>query len=264
MPQLKLIDLSPCTVGADPELFLQDANDVYISSIGKFGGSKVAPRPLGTTKGMAVQEDNVAVEFNIPPHRTRVGFISSIQEALKLIEEEAKVLNLKLAIVPSAEFNKEQLASPAARNFGCHPDFNVWSMQENPRPHTKNKSLRSAGGHVHIAHTKDKIGLGRACDLFLGCPSIAFDPDQQRRLLYGKAGAIRQKEYGVEYRTLSNFWIKSTELMAMIFSQVVQAIEFVEKGTTIPKEDAIKIIKCINTSDRKLLGELTEKYALMY
>ena len=261
---IKVIDLSPCTVGADPELFLQNANNEYISSIGKFGGTKLMPRPLGKTKGMAVQEDNVAVEFNIPPQRTCKGFISSIQEALNLIQEEAKVLNLKLAIVPSAEFNNEQLDTPAARNFGCDPDFNVWSMQENPKPYTKNKSLRSAGGHVHIAHTKDRIGLGRACDLFLGCPSIAFDPDQQRRLLYGKAGAVRQKEYGLEYRTLSNFWIKSAELMTMVFSQVVQAIEFVDAGNRIPKEDAIKIIKCINTSDRKLLGELTEKYALMY
>ena len=140
----------------------------------------------------------------------------------------------------------------------------MWSLRENPRPHSTNKALRSAGGHVHIAYTKDRIGLGRACDLFLGCHSIMFDPDQQRRLLYVKAGAVRKKEYGLEYRTLSNFWIKSPELISMIFSQVVQAIDFTEKGNKIPREDAIKVIKCVNQTDHNLLRELTEKYELMY
>lgn len=261
---IKVVQISPVTLGADPELFLQDANNRFISSIGKFGGTKETPRPLGNIKGMAVQEDNVAVEFNIPPDRTCNKFIKNIQTALHLIEEEAKNLNLKLAIVPSAEFDAEQLATPQAKHFGCDPDWNVWSMQENPRPRTANKALRSAGGHIHIAYMKDRIGLGRACDLFLGCPSIMFDPDQHRRLLYGKAGAIRQKDYGIEYRTLSNFWIKSPKLMEMVFSQVVQAIDFVESGKTIPREDAIKVINCINRTDQRMLGELTEKYGLMY
>lgn len=264
MPQIKTVRRSPCTIGADPELFLQDKTNRFISSIGKFGGTKLEPRQLGRRLGMAVQEDNVAVEFNIPPSDTLTKFKQNIQLALRLIEKEAKGLNLKLAIVPSAEFDDEQLNHPSARNFGCDPDFNVWSMRENPRPVSYNKALRSAGGHVHIAYTKDRIGLGRACDLFLGCPSVVFDPDQRRRLLYGKAGAVRKKPYGLEYRTLSNFWIKSPELIDMVFSQVVQAIDFVEKGGSIPREDAIKAITCINTSDQKLLGELTEKYGLMY
>lgn len=261
---IKFVKRSPVTLGADPELFLQDKDGRFISSIGRFGGTKQKPRQLGDVKGMAVQEDNVAVEFNIPPANTAEKFRSSIQQALALITEEAQKMNLKLAIVPSAEFSAEQLAIPAARRFGCDPDLNVWSLQENPRPKISNKALRSAGGHVHIAFAEDRVGLGRACDLFLGCPSILFDPDQNRRLLYGKAGAVRFKDYGIEYRTLSNFWIKSPELMNMVFSQVVQAIKFVKKGIPIPKADGMKIIKCINKSERKYLPELTEKYGLMY
>lgn len=261
---VKTVDRSPVTLGADPEMFLTNTNGKFISSVGKFGGTKAKPRPLGKIKGMAVQEDNVAVEFNIPPSKTKKSFVSNLRTAINLIAEEARALNLQLAIVPAAEFDDDELSHPAARHFGCDPDWNVWSLAENPAPRSPNKQLRSAGGHVHIAHTKDRIGLGRACDLFLGCPSIMFDPDQKRRLLYGKAGAIRQKEYGIEYRTLSNFWIKSPELMEMVFSQIVQAIKFVDDTRSIPKEDAVKIITCINTADQKLLGELTEKYGLMY
>lgn len=256
--------VSPVTLGADPELFLTDESGKYISSIGRFGGTKQKPRQLGKLAGMAVQEDNVAVEFNIPPVLRRVEFRKHIQTALKLLEKEARAMQLKLAVVSSTEFEPDQLDNPKAQVFGCDPDFNVWTLRQNPSPKPTNKRLRSAGGHIHFAYTKDRIGLGRALDLFQGCPSILFDPDQNRRLLYGKAGAVRQKEYGLEYRTLSSFWIKSPELTDMVFSQGVQAIEFVEAGHTIPEQDARKIIKCINESDQRMLVELTEKYGLMY
>ena len=257
--------LSPVTIGADPELFLTDNQNKFISSIGKFGGTKEAPRPLKSkTKGLMVQEDNVAVEFNIYATKKLSTFRKYINAALKAIEKEAKKLKLKLAIFPSAEFSDDQLEDAKARVFGCDPDYNVWSLRQNPRPYALNKNLRSAGGHLHYGYLQDRIGLGRSLDLFLGCPSILFDSDQNRRLLYGKAGCIRQKSYGIEYRTLSNFWLKSNELIDMVFSQSVQAIKFVDSGNTIPKQDALKIIKCINNSDQRLLSELTEKYGLMY
>ena len=265
MPNLQIHQRSPYTIGADPELFLKDTSGKFISSVGKFGGTKLNPKPLGRTKGLFVQEDNVAVEFNIPPDNTLEKFRTNIQRALQLIEQRAKQFHLKIAIVASANFNDDQLTTPQAQRFGCNPDFNVWKLQVNPPPSMmKNKNLRSAGGHIHYAYKKDPIGLGRALDLFLGCPSIIFEADRERRSLYGKAGCVRMKPYGLEYRTLSNFWIKSSKLINMVFSQGIQAINFVDSGNTIPKVDAIKIIKCINNSDQKLLRELTSKYRLMY
>ena len=258
------VKYSPVTIGADPEMFLQDTTGKFISSIGLFGGTKEKPRPLKNV-GFFVQEDNVAVEFNIPPDSRRKVFINNIQYAIKEIEKEIKSRHLKLAIVPSAHFELDQLNNPKAREFGCNEDLNVWTMSANPRPKAKDKTLRSAGGHVHIASKNDSIGLGRAMDLFAGVPSVLFDQDKERRELYGKAGAIRIKPYGIEYRTLSNFWIKSQELIDKVFTQVIQAIHFVaDKKQSIPREDAIKIIKCINNSDPSFVPELTEKYGLKY
>jgi len=252
------------TIGADPELFLQDKSGKFISAVGKFGGTKEQPRPLLNIPGYMVQEDNVAVEFNIPP--CEIGnshnFSQSIAIAMNALEQEAHALKLKLVVVASAEFEADQLVAPQARRFGCDPDFNVWSLKVNPPPRAKNKALRSCGGHVHFGgRFTDKIGFGRACDLFMGCPSILFDPDQNRRLLYGKAGAIRYKPYGIEYRTLSNFWVKSEELSAMIHDQAVKVFNF---RKVIPDEDGRAIIKCINEMDQNLLRELTEKYGLIY
>lgn len=256
------------TIGADPELFLKQPDGKFISAIGKFGGTKEKPRQMFGMPGFFVQEDNVAVEFNIPPVQLGLKgvFADVINQALVQIEKEARAKSLELAIIASAEFDSDQLRSPKARHFGCDPDFNAWSLRVNPSPKAKNKKLRSAGGHIHVGgdDVKDKIGLIRAMDLFVGCPSIVHDPDRARRELYGKAGAMRDKPYGVEYRTVSNFWIKSKELSEMVHDQVCQAVAFIRNDSTIPNDDAKKVIQCINNSDQDLLRELTKKYGLRY
>lgn len=257
--------MKQCLIGADPELFLTNANGKLISAVGLIGGTKAEPRPIpNLPDGFCVQEDNVAVEFNIPPAASSKIFVNSIQSALKYIEDFVGKLNLRMEIVPSAVFAATELNTPAARRFGCEPDFNVWQLKDNPPPRARNKRLRSAGGHGHIAFTEDNIGLGRACDLFVGCPSIMFDPDTRRRLLYGKAGAIRHKNYGIEYRTLSNFWIRRAEWTEMVFNQFQQAVAFVRSGASIPEEDAKLIILCINESNLDALKVLTAKYKLEY
>lgn len=252
-------------LGADPELFLVDHQGQFVSAIGHFGGTKASPKPIqGFINGYSVQEDNVAVEFNIPPTAQKRTFVKSIHSVLNYLSEVADKINLKLAIVPSAVFDEEQLQHPNAKVFGCDRDFNVWSLTFNPPPYAKNKQLRSAGGHIHIETSEDRIGLGRACDLFLGCSSVAFDPDTRRRELYGKAGSVRDKSYGLEYRTLSNFWLKSQALTEWAYDQAQRAAEFVSKAQSIPDDDARKIITCINNADQELLRDLSKKYKLAY
>ena len=48
-------------------------------------------------------------------------------------------------------------------------------------------------------------------DYTLGLDSLLLDSDTRRRSMYGRAGSFRFKEYGIEYRTLSNFWIKNNK-----------------------------------------------------
>ena len=55
-------------LGCDPEVFLLNQQGKFVSSIDKVGGSKLITRQLeGMEKGFTVQEDNVALEFGIPP-----------------------------------------------------------------------------------------------------------------------------------------------------------------------------------------------------
>lgn len=249
-------------IGADPELFVVNVHNKFISSIGKFGGSKQVPRPIG--QNCHIQEDNVAVEFNIPPADTKAAFVTSINFALEDLVKRAGQLNLQLSIVASAQFDKDQLRSPQAKVFGCDPDKNAWTHEQNPSPKCADQSLRSAGGHVHVGCTMfPAFDIARAMDLYLGVPSIAVDQDKRRRVLYGKAGAYREKSYGMEYRTLSNFWLKSDKLKEWVYDQTMAALHFLELGNHLNETgDGADIQECINTTNLSMMEGLVKRFAI--
>lgn len=256
------------TKGCDPEVFLIDHEGKFISSVGLIGGSKDFPMPIDE-EGNAVQEDNVTVEFNIPPCNTAQAFIEHINKNKDWIKAKAQSLGLTLSIKPSARFTEDQLGTEAAQTFGCEPDFNAWrGGDENPRPHADDANLRSCGGHIHIAlnDDDDRLLVIQCMDLFVGCMMLDFDHDSDRRQLYGKAGSFRMKPYGVEYRTASNAWIETNDRIQWAWDQTDKAVAFARKmkagGLEFTPEEGRKIIECINTSDRSLLAELKREFSL--
>lgn len=237
------------TIGCDPELFLRDTNGKLISAVERIGGTKEYPRPLDIP-GCAVQEDNVAAEFNIPPSSTFDAFRSHIKYVLEYLDGTANTMGLQLARhIASASFEKDQLSSWQAQLFGCDPDFNAWTGKMNRKPKASDPNLRSCGGHVHVGTTLEHKPIIRAMDLFLGIPSLDLDNDTQRRELYGKAGCYRSKSYGPEYRTLSNFWIWSDDTLEWCWNGTQQAIKFVESGEKIPRDIGKHIQLAINHRD---------------
>jgi hypothetical protein len=173
---------------------------------------------------------------------------------------------LELDISASKEFPVIDLMHPQAQELGCEPDYNAWTGRVNPRPRAP-ETLRSSGGHIHIGYDNPTEELSRkivkAHDLFCGVGSVLYDPDTRRREIYGKAGAHRIKGYGVEYRTLSNFWISSEELMDWVYKQSLKAIDFVKAGNIIPVADGRDIIQCINTGDKELVAKIDAKYGVL-
>ena len=107
------------SLGCDPEMFLADAAGGLISSIGLIGGTKDAPVPLPLGEGFAVQEDNVAVEFNIPPSSSAEDYSQNIDKVIKFLNEQVnKMYGLELCKISAASFPKEQLVDPRALMFG--------------------------------------------------------------------------------------------------------------------------------------------------
>ena len=97
----------------------------------------------------------------------------------------------------------------------------------------------------------------KAMDLFLGVPSVLMDNGIDRKKLYGKAGAFRSKPYGVEYRTLSNFWIFKPELIDWVWRNCERAL-----GNLGAAAQASHVEECINNNDAKLAQALINEYNL--
>lgn len=240
------------TIGCDPEVFLEDEDGNIISAVGKIGGTK--KKPLKVLCG-ALQEDNVLGEFNTDPATTFLGFRDNIRVVMKQLE--SKVSPLKLKVLSSHHFTKEILKASGkqALTFGCDPDLNAWDGQENDKP-SAYTNLRTAGGHVHVGFAVDpddneaRFAVVQLMDVYLGIPSVLMDGDTERRSMYGQAGACRLKPYGVEYRTLSNFWLKSDEYIEWVYNQTKRAVENREYiGEVTSKYGASEIQRVINESD---------------
>ena len=68
--------------------------------------------------------------------------------------------------------------------------------------------------------------------------------------MYGKAGCIRYKPYGVEYRTLSNAWLKNEKLMRWAYRNTVKGVNELLAGNNLAdKYGDVQAI--INGSDMK-------------
>lgn len=258
-------------LGADPELFMTDLEGIPKSAIDIIPGTKEAPYNI-SEKGHSVQVDNVLLEFNIPPSDNPISMNEDIRFVLEWFENNLPN-ERTVSIVPSMEFVKSELLHPKANEFGCDPDWNTWTEKTNEPPEADDTLWRSAGGHVHISYENETMDysakLVKALDLYLGVPSIIYDSDTERRKLYGSAGSFRFKKYGnsggVEYRSLSNFWIKRQDHINFIFNQINKAFSFIDKNDEIDsRSDLAKdIIEAINNSDENLAKKIIKNYKIL-
>ena len=115
-----------------------------------------------------------------------------------------------------------------AKILGCEPDYNAYTGDLNQPPNA-NTRMRTCAGHIHIGWTEGKDPLEQihfedcrritqALDNSLYIFSHLWDTDTKRRQLYGRPGAFRPKPYGVEYRVLSNAWLKDKTLIDFVFA----------------------------------------------
>lgn len=222
-------------LGSDPELMLRNATTKkLVSAIPVIQEGKGQGRPLDKTGFNSVLHDNVLVEFNTKPALDEDEFVGTVGSVLKNISAIVKKQGLELHLQASAEFPAEELACEEAKIFGCDPDFNAWLLAMNSVPAgAAERPFRSAGGHLHIgmadgedklnailADDYGKVDVIKVLDIFCGIPSVFLDTDETapaRRALYGGAGAHRPKEYGVEYRALGNWWLRSPNYTRLVY-----------------------------------------------
>lgn len=252
------------TFGCDPELFVFDTRkEKFVCADGLIPGTKEEPYPV---KNGAVQVDGMAAEFNIDPVSTFEDFRRNVKSVMKQLEKMLPDGHI-LVTTPHVVFDEDvwKEAPYRAKKLGCSPDFNAWTGAVNPPPKDKAMpTLRTASGHLHIGWTQDASmsdslyvkscrDLVRQLDYYLGVWSVSVDKDPVRRRLYGKAGAMRFKPYGTEYRVLSNFWLKNDYRMLAVWNRMQRAIWDMRTNFLPSEEELIggadmDVVYCIDNS----------------
>jgi hypothetical protein len=212
----------------------------------------------GLPAGFMIQEDNVALEFNIPVCYNKSEFSNAFSVMREKTTDILSNLGYTLSPNASMSFAKEELTHPKALVFGCEPDYNAWSRKENQKPRSTDENLRTCGGHIHVGTKVDMLKGTQNMDLFLGVPSVLLDDSPSsiaRRELYGKAGAMRPKPYGFEYRVLSNYWMFHDKLVRWVYDQTFLAMYYESKI-----KHSKEIQECINTGDKELAKHICSTY----
>jgi hypothetical protein len=242
-------------LGTDPEIFIENETEI-VSAVGLIPGTKSEPHPI-SDKGHCIQTDNIAFEFNIPACDNADDYVENINYVKEYLDVIAKAHGFKLSTKASDEINPIHLQSEQAQVFGCEPDFNVYLEDMNPSPNS-NTNLRCVGGHVHIGYDNpnqsQSVNIVKMFDIFVTLPSLLIDNDERRRELYGKAGSFRFKDFGVECRQLSNFWIHDDTLIKWVFNQTIKAVSCVleNKHTYYLDKYSTQVVQAIDNNDKKL------------
>ena len=270
------------SLGSDPELFIATTSGTVI------GAEKVIPKGglFGGSQGMAkpsIVLDGVQVELHPRPDHCRARIANDFKAIFTKLDQQLKEKGASASFNPVVTLSKDEMASlsKAAQQLGCAPSRNVYDPNATIKV-PKGFRMRSAGGHIHVSavtynregtrsecinSTPQKIErFVKICDLFLGIPGVLLDRDPQaavRRKVYGRASEHRTPSYGIEYRVLSNYWLRSYQLMSFVYGMARQSCNVFAKGITYPainnqwdgaeelfrRVDFEKVRKAINTNN---------------
>lgn len=248
--------------GSDPELFLEMGGEIIGSekvvpatpSEGKRDQWGYAPRPS------RIVRDGVQVELHPTQSTCRASHCDGVRNTLIELQTLADTKKAAINWDQVVEVSETEMAtlSPEAKLLGCQPSLNFYNAgAEIPQGGEYRK--RSAGGHIHIGlpleitallggedtnrvpHPVFKVRerLVPILDIIVGntCVLLDRDPAQiERRRIYGKAGEYRLPAYGIEYRVLSNFWLRSMPLTSMVHGLARVAVS-VLWSTLVPKDE---------------------------
>ncbi len=250
--------LSTTILGCDPELFIRDASNRVIGSEKVIGGG------LDTPYGQVIV-DGVQVELNPAPHSCRQVLTQNIYLCLCSLEQ--KLLNKHADFSQSVEVEKSEYdsLSDSCKVFGCKPSYNVNHVD----PILVDPSVymtRTAGGHIHLGGgdkstmdvLKDPERIIPVLDTILGNTMVLFDRDPanaERRKNYGRAGEYRTPQYGIEYRTLSNYWLRSPVSTSLVFGLARHAVDIVLNNLDRGLMELVnyeEVVLAINSNDEAL------------
>ena len=270
--------------GCDPEFFFGTKNGIVgAEKVIPQEGITIASQDHLTTGKKGVNShfvlDGVQVELNPRPHPCRANLgaeIAGCFRNLKIHLDKQKNINVVFDQVIKIDQKELDSLCDKAKVLGCAPSSNLYGNTE-IKVNAATLQERSAGGHIHIGlplefRKPDLMKrLVQLMDVVVGNTCVLIDrnpANAERRKLYGKAGEYRLPSHGVEYRTLSNFWLRSYPLMSCVMglTRLSTAILNVSLNSRYYEdwdatEDLLSrfkmdnVVKAINTNDFVLAEE---------
>lgn len=275
-------------LGCDPEMFFKHGErilgaekilpltgleyQVGTEAGGKFLDGQGADHTIGTVSRVII--DGVQAELNPRPSDCRARLVSEISALFRKLKDHLKSFNgVGVDFSQTVQLSEEDFEElpENAKKFGCMPSKNAndggkeSSITVDPSVYR----YRSAGGHIHMGRPlsqgenydkmdkvlKDPERLIRMMDILVGNTCVLLDRDPgnvERRKVYGRAGEFRTPPHGVEYRTLSNFWLRHPVLASLVFGLAREAMTLVAEDKDKLFVDAVSmsdIADAINTND---------------
>lgn len=278
----KSIDYYSKLMGATTAAAQEDApkSEEVVPICGLLGGTKEHPMKIPEVgEGYAVQEDGVAAEFNIPPCSTAYDFGNSLSNMLSHIERAILLpKGLGRSYVNNLTLKKEWIEKhPNVGVIGCDPDYCAYDEKDGlPISRTLNPDLiagvRGAGGHIHLGYPVDMCRpeiLTKLLDVVVGLHFLHLDKQGARRQWWGLAGLYRPKSYGVEYRTMSNWWIWNASKAKTVAGCCLALLEslaghMVEWSAAYNAIDWQQVKRVIDTEDSAQATNLFHRYCGMF
>lgn len=260
-------------LGCDPELVLRNKHGRFVSAEGVVPGDKLNPHKV---KKGTVQVDGFAAEIGIVPARTPEEFADNVETVLDELRRFTVGYELVYPLDHVIFDDEEYLrVSDKGRELGCDPDMSAYTRLPNPSPIPNPRGLRTFSGHIHVGWTEDEdvmnVGHQMDCfsvvkqlDLFVGAPTVAWNPGMVRRSLYGGAGALRVKPYGVEYRTPDNGWLASRDRMLLVAENTIAAMNQLYAGKHLYNGIDRTIQAAINQGDYQMLQKYLQKHGIRH
>ena len=285
------------SLGCDPEFFFKDdkGNTTGSEKILPPTGIKTDQATMDECQrkgmrcmniGSQIVVDGVQAEINPKEATCRAVMGYEISNCFRDLSRALKGRNVKVDVAPVVEVSQAEMdtLSDASKVFGCAPSTNVYTqgtskIKVDPRKYTK----RSAGGHLHLGDydyrsdytpaqwsrtfkaLKNVDVMVPMLDIIVGNTCVLLDRDpsnKERRKNYGRAGEFRLKSYGIEYRTLSNFWLRSYPLMGLVMGLARFAVNAVAQST--PENDYAKAFMSLVNRDDIVKAIQTNNFALAY
>lgn len=231
-------------LGCDPEVFIRDSKGAIVDSekviTGRFGlannGTPYTTKP--SSYCAVIVRDGVQAEFHPGFGSCTTTVNQNISAIILQFSKYLAKLGYHFDFTQTIDLSEDEFKalSPESRVLGCMPSLNIYEPFQTLGVDGGKYRKRSAGGHIHVGFCNNKkhpvwerrADLIPLLDILVGNTMVLIDRDPraaERREVYGRAGEYRLPDHGLEYRTLSNFWLRSFPLMNFAFQMVRSAVQ---------------------------------------